>query len=116
MLTTIGFRRRAPGCCLPLMIGSVLTADKCQVHVRVLGFREALTPEARFPRRLFRDCMKSGLRVVIHYSSTYEKTLPDGSFRCRMELHTAPSARTQRARTAQDPRSSRDPRRRLLRP
>src|SRR5215211_5948808 len=55
-----------------------------------------------------RDCMKSGLRVVIHYSSTYEKTLPDGSFRCRMELHTAPSARTQRARTAQDPRSSRE--------
>jgi putative transposase len=30
--------------------------------------------------------MKIGLGVVIHYSSTHEKTLPDGSFRCRMEL------------------------------
>jgi Putative transposase of IS4/5 family (DUF4096) len=33
--------------------------------------------------------MKSGSRVVISYSSRYEKTLPNGSFRCRMELHRA---------------------------
>jgi hypothetical protein len=32
---------------------------------------------AEFP---FRDCMKSGPRVVIRYSSMYEKTLPNRSF------------------------------------
>jgi hypothetical protein len=32
---------------------------------------------AEFP---FRDCMKSGLGVVIHYCSRYEKTLPNGPF------------------------------------
>jgi putative transposase len=31
--------------------------------------------------------MKSRSRVVIRYSSTHEKTLPDGSFRRRMEIH-----------------------------
>jgi hypothetical protein len=46
--------------------------------------------------------MKSGSRVVIHYSSTHEKTLPDGSIRRRMELHRASFARPQRTRTAQD--------------
>src|SRR5918994_4226848 len=52
--------------------------------------------------------MKSGLGVVIHYSSTHEKVLPDGSFRRRMELHRASLTRSQRIRTAQDPQSSRD--------
>jgi hypothetical protein len=33
--------------------------------------------------------MKSRLGEVIHYSSRYEKTLPNRSFRCRMELHRA---------------------------
>ena len=37
--------------------------------------------------------MKSGRGVVIHYSSRYEKTLPDGPFRHRMELRRAPLAR-----------------------
>jgi hypothetical protein len=37
--------------------------------------------------------MKSGLGVVIHYSSRYEKTLPNGSIRCRMDLHPASLAR-----------------------
>src|ERR687895_2820932 len=64
----------------------------------------------------FRGCMKSGPRVVTRYSSTHEKTLPDGSIRRRMELHRAPPSRTQRTRTAQDPRSARDPQRRLLPP
>ena len=44
------------------------------------------------------------------------KTLPDGSFRRRMELHRASPACPQRIRTPQDPRSSRDPERRLLPP
>jgi hypothetical protein len=62
----------------------------------------------------WRDCMKSGSRVVIRYSSTHEKDIPDGSFRRRMELLRASHASSQRIRTAQGPRSSRDPKRRLL--
>jgi hypothetical protein len=37
--------------------------------------------------------MKSGPRVVIRYSSTHEKTLPNRSLRCRMELHRTLHAR-----------------------
>ena len=37
--------------------------------------------------------MKSGSRVVNRYSSMYEKTLPNRSLRCRMELHPASFAR-----------------------
>src|SRR5215210_9218801 len=57
----------------------------------------------------WRGCMESGPRRVFRYSSTYEKTLSDGSFRRRMEPHSAPSPRPRRAWTAQDPRPSRDP-------
>jgi hypothetical protein len=59
--------------------------------------------------------MKSGLGVVIHYSSMYEKTLPNGPFRCRMELHRTSLADTYRAWTTEDPQPPRDPRRHLLR-
>jgi hypothetical protein len=37
--------------------------------------------------------MKSGLGVVIDYSSTHENEIPDGPLRRRMELHRAPLAR-----------------------
>ena len=37
--------------------------------------------------------MKSDPRRVFRYSSMHEKNVPDGSFRCRMELHRAPPAR-----------------------
>ena len=37
--------------------------------------------------------MKSGSRVVFRYSSTHEKTLSNGSFRRRMEIHRASPAR-----------------------
>ena len=67
-------------------------------------------------RSAWRDCMKSGSRVVIRYSSRYEKTLPDGPFRCRMELHRTPHARPQGTWPAEDPQPSRDPERRLLPP
>jgi hypothetical protein len=50
----------------------------------------------------FRGRMKSGLGVVIHYSSTHEKTVPDGTFRCRMELRRAPPARPQRPRKTEE--------------
>jgi hypothetical protein len=50
--------------------------------------------------------MKSGPRMVFHYSSRHEKTLPDGSIRRRVELLRASLARLQRIRTAQDPQSS----------
>ena len=58
--------------------------------------------------------MKSGSWVVIRYSSTHEKTLPNGSLRCRMELHRTPPTSPQGPRTAQDPRPSRDHKRHLL--
>src|SRR5215216_4620049 len=64
----------------------------------------------------WRACMKSGPRSVFRYSSTYEKALPDGSIRRRMEIHRTPHARPQRTRTAEDPQSSRDPQCRLLPP
>jgi hypothetical protein len=60
--------------------------------------------------------MKSVPRVVFRYSSTHEKTLPDGSIRRRMELHRASPPCPQRIRTAQDARTSRDPERCLLHP
>src|SRR5215204_5561621 len=60
--------------------------------------------------------MKSGPPVVIHYSSTHEKTISNKSSRCRMELYRASHASPQRAWTSQDPQSSRDPERRLLPP
>ena len=72
--------------------------------------------KVKFAECPFRGCMKSGPGVVIRYSSTHEKALPDGSFRRRMELHRASHARPHRTRTTQDPRSSRDPKRRLLPP
>ena len=70
----------------------------------------------KFAESTFRGCMKSGPRRVFRYSSTHEKTLPDGSIRRRMEIHRAPPARPQRTWTPKDPRSSRDPKRRLLPP
>jgi transposase len=60
--------------------------------------------------------MKRVHRVVVRYSSRYEKTLPDGSLRRPMELRRSPHARPQRNWTTQDPRSSRDPKRLLLPP
>src|SRR5215213_9812896 len=58
--------------------------------------------------------MESGSRRVFRYSSTHEKTLPDGSIRRRMEPHRASPARCQRLWTAEGPQSPRDPRRHLL--
>src|ERR687898_1124723 len=60
--------------------------------------------------------MKSGPRRVFRYSSTHEKEIPDGSFRRRMEPHRTPHARPHRTWTAEVPRPSRDPERRLLPP
>jgi hypothetical protein len=59
-----------------------------------------------FAENPFRDCMKSGSQVVNRYSSMYEKTLPNRSLRCRMELHPASFARPQGTWAAEDPRSS----------
>ena len=50
-----------------------------------------------------RGYMKSGSRVVISYSRRYEKVLSDGSIRCRMELHRASHAHSQRTRTPEGP-------------
>src|SRR5215204_4669982 len=65
-------------------------------------------------RSAWRGCMKSGSRVVIRYSSTHEKALPDGFIRCRMELYRTSLARTQGIWAAQNPQPARDPKRRLL--
>jgi transposase len=53
--------------------------------------------------------MESGSRRVFSYSSTHEKTLSDGSIRCRMELHRTSFACLQRTWKTKDPRSARDP-------
>src|SRR5918994_92729 len=58
-------------------------------------------------RSAWRDCMKKGRQVVFRYSSMHERALPDGSIRCRMELHPTSHARSQRTWTTEDPRSSR---------
>src|ERR671920_475591 len=60
--------------------------------------------------------MKSGRGMVILYSSTHEKALPDGPLRRRMELHRTSLARTHGAWTTQDPQPTRDPKRHLLPP
>jgi putative transposase len=53
--------------------------------------------------------------VILRYSSRYEKTLPNGPFRCRMELYRTSHADTYRAWTTEDPQPPRDPKRHLLR-
>jgi hypothetical protein len=84
----------------------------------VCYFCSPCSPSSSCPysRTSWRGCMKSGSRRVFRYSSRYEKTLPNGSFRRRIDLHRAALAHPQRIRTAKDSRSPRDPRRRLLRP
>src|SRR3712207_5120536 len=59
--------------------------------------------------------MKKGRRVVVRYSSRYEKALPNGSIRRRMELHRASHAPSLGPRSPEDPYPPRDPRRHLLR-
>src|SRR5215208_506163 len=85
-----------------------------QAFGRPVGLRCRLLRD--FSDSLSRDCPKSGPRVVVRYPSTHENALPNGSFRRRMELHRASSARSQRTWTAEDRRSSRGSERRLLRP
>src|SRR5215212_2279906 len=58
--------------------------------------------------------MKMGRRVVVRYSRRYEKTLPNGPFRCRMELHRTSHAASFRTWPTEDPQPPRDPRRHLL--
>jgi hypothetical protein len=58
--------------------------------------------------------MKSGPRRVFRYSSRYEKTLPNGPFRCRMELHRTSHAASFRTWPTADPQPPRDTRRELL--
>src|SRR5215207_350080 len=59
--------------------------------------------------------MKSGPRMVFRYSSRYEKTLPNGPFRCRMALHRTSLACYQGPWATEDPQPPRDPRCHLLR-
>jgi hypothetical protein len=59
--------------------------------------------------------MKKGRRVVVRYSNRYEKALPNGSFRRRMELHRASHAPSLGPRSTEDPQPPRDPKRYLLR-
>jgi transposase len=52
---------------------------------------------------------------VIRYSSTHEKSLSDGSFRRRMEVHRTSHAAPQRIWPTTDPQPTRNPKRHLLR-
>jgi hypothetical protein len=58
---------------------------------------------------------EKGPPAVVRYSSRYEKTLPNGPFRCPMELHRTSLADIYRAWTTEDPQPPRDPKRHLLR-
>src|SRR5215208_2065469 len=58
--------------------------------------------------------MKKERWVVVRYSSRYEKSLPNGPFRCRMELHRSSHAASFRTWPTADPKPPRDPRRDLL--
>jgi hypothetical protein len=78
----------------------------------VLGDRTGAKP--CFANFSCRDCMKKGRRVVMRYSSRYEKTLPNGPFRCRMELHRTSHAASFRTWPTADPQPPPDPRRDLL--
>src|SRR5215216_3522262 len=60
--------------------------------------------------------MKRGCWVVVRYSITHEKTLPDGPLRRGMEVHRASHADCQGAWAAEDSQPARDPKRNLLRP
>ena len=60
--------------------------------------------------------MKSGSQRVFRYSSRYEKEIPNGSIRRRMEMHRASLARPHGTWTAENPQPSRDPERCLLPP
>jgi hypothetical protein len=58
--------------------------------------------------------MKKARLVVVRYSSMHEKTLPNGPFRCRMELHRTSHAASFRTWPTADPQPPRDPRGDLL--
>jgi hypothetical protein len=58
--------------------------------------------------------MKKVRRVVIRYSGRYEKTLPNGPFRCPKELYRTSHAASFRTWPTADPQPPRDPRRDLL--
>src|SRR4051794_5123486 len=71
-------------------------------------------PETQFPRISPVRLYEKGFWVVIRYSITHEKTLSNRSLRCRMEVHRASHADSQRAWAAQDSQPARDPKRDLL--
>src|SRR5215213_2975691 len=81
-----------------------------------MNFFEKMPKTRIIHRSAWRDCMKKGRGVVFRYSSMHEKTLPNGSFRCRMELHRASLACYQGPWATADPQPPRDPRCHLLRP
>ncbi len=60
--------------------------------------------------------MKRGCWVVVRYSSTHEKTIPNRPLRRGMEVHRASHADSQGAWAAEDSQPTRDPKRNLLRP
>jgi hypothetical protein len=47
---------------------------------------------AKFAEFTFRDCPKRVRWVVIRYSSTYEKEIPNRPLRCRVGVHRASPA------------------------
>jgi hypothetical protein len=85
-----------------------LTCPKPRLHSLLTFMITSPTAAAshrapNFRKFTFRGFMKSGSRVVIHYSSKYEKTFPDVSLRCPMDLHPASPEGPQWPFTPQDP-------------
>src|SRR5215216_5300879 len=84
--------------------------NRLQKHRPKVGLKSTLIHLSAW-----RDCMKSGPRIVFRYSSRYEKALPNRSLRCRMEeLHRASYAPYLRTWSTENPQPPRDPRRNLL--
>ena len=75
-------------------------------------FINRLAAWAKFAEFLFE---KWSLVGDLAYSSRHEKALPNGSIRCRMELHRASHAGSQRSWSTKNPQPARNPQRHLLR-
>src|ERR687895_1647894 len=56
---------------------------------------------ANFGEHPFRDCPKRVCWVVIRYSSTHEKEIPNRPLRCRVGVHRASRAYSESCREAQ---------------
>ena len=89
-----------------------MDTNRYQMHHHLV---QKLTPSSelgsyryRIHRISERDCPKRVCWVVIGYSSTHEKALPNRPLRCRVEVHSASPAYSKSCREAQKALLTRD--------